>query len=133
MDILLLGKLALFSLLFSTDIPRNILLLASTLKLKKFILKITETTAIKEVRSVPHVSQGQGPDDIDHIGMATSKSLGEWNTKSTTGRPEAEVPILSVCINDIQNRKYNIVTVGESAGHLINNKQQLKPKNKNLL
>ena len=53
------------------------------------------------MRSVPNVSQGWGPDGIDPKGMAAKKSLGEWKTKSTTGRLEAELPIFSVYINDI--------------------------------
>ena len=48
------------------------------------------------------VSQGRGPDGMDHIGIATNKSFGEWNTKSTTGKPEAEVPIRSAYVNDIR-------------------------------
>ena len=62
------------------------------------------------MHSVPHVSQGQGPDGVNHRGMATNKSLGEWNTKSTAGKLEAEVPILSVYVNDIRTVKYNIET-----------------------
>ena len=46
-----------------------------------------------------------------YTGMATNKSLGDGTTKSTTGRPEVEVPILSVCVNDIKTVKYNIATV----------------------
>ena len=71
---------------------------------------------------MPHVSQGLGPDGIDHTGMETNKSLGEWNTKSTTARPEAEVPILSVCVNDIRTIEYNNKAVRDSAGHPINGK-----------
>ena len=64
------------------------------------------------MRSVPH---GWGPDGIDHIGMATNKSLGEWNTKSTTWRRQAEVPILSVNVNAIRTVKYNIEVVSQFA------------------
>ena len=64
---------------------------------------------------------------MDHIGMVTKKSLGEWNTKSTTGRPEAEVSILSVCVNDIRTVKYNTEMVSEAAGHPINSESPVDP------
>ena len=62
------------------------------------------------MRGVPHVLQGWGPDGTKHIGMATNKSMREWNTKSTAGRPLEEVPILSVYVNDIRTVKYIIET-----------------------
>ena len=34
--------------------------------------------------------------------MAINKSLGEWNTKSIAGKPEAEVAILFICVNDVK-------------------------------
>ena len=68
---------------------------------------------------------GQRPDGINHIGMATNKSLKKWNTKFTTGRLEVEVPILSVYVNDIRTVKYNIKMVSEFADHPINRNQIL--------
>ena len=75
---------------------------------------------------VPHVSQGRGPDGINHTGMATNKPLGEWNTKSTTGRLETEVPILSVGVNDIRTVEYNTETVSESASRSINRNRTIQ-------
>ena len=59
-----------------------------------------------QVQSVTCVSQRRGLDGIDHIAMATDMSLGEWNTKSTTGRLDTEVPILSISVHDIRIVKY---------------------------
>ena len=81
-------------------------------KIRKFLC-LTDGTTVTVLQNVPHVSQGQGPDGIDHIGMATNKFPGEWHTKSITGRPEAEMPVLSVYVNDIKTVKYNIKTVSE--------------------
>ena len=41
--------------------------------------------ATKKVQGVPHVPQGRGPDDIDHMGMATNKSLGDGTPSPPLG------------------------------------------------
>ena len=51
--------------------------------------------------------------------MATNKLLGVWNTKSTTGKTEEEVPILSVYVDD-RTVKCNIEMVSMFVGCLIN-------------
>ena len=66
---------------------------------------------------------------IGQIGMATNRSLGKCNTKSTTGRPETEVLMLSsVYVDDIRTVKYNIKMISEFTGRHINS-ETVKSRN----
>ena len=63
-------------------------------------------------QSFLHVSQGLGPDDNNHQGMAANSPWG-MDHGSTNGWAKEEVPILPVQVKFVRTKKYNIAMVHE--------------------